>query len=235
MILLLWSRYFWLMITDIQQPERHKMSNQACLSDIELAALVSSKVCHDVVGPIGAIGNGLEVLADTDDDSMRKFALDMIAKSTRTASAKLQFSRLAFGAAGGPDGEIDLRDAEAMAKGYVGDERHNLIWNATPAIRPKNEVKLLLNMIAIAMGTLPRGGDVVVSVENAGTLPRLEIRCTGQKARVSENVKALLEAENGQAIDARSVQAYYAGCLARAANMNLTIDMDGEDVVLLAA
>ena len=70
------------------------------LDPMDLAALLCSRVCHDVISPVGAIVNGLEVLEDEDDPSMRDVALELIKKSARSASARLQFCRLAFGAAG---------------------------------------------------------------------------------------------------------------------------------------
>ena len=91
----------------------------AALDALDLAALLCSRVCHDVISPVGAINNGLEVLEDERDEQMRGFALDLIRKSARQASAKLQFARLAFGAAGSAGAQIDLRDAETVSRGFV--------------------------------------------------------------------------------------------------------------------
>src|ERR1700743_3304850 len=91
------------------------------LESVDLAALLCSRVCHDVINPVGAIVNGLEVLEDEDDASMKAFALDLIKKSSRTASARLQFARIAFGAAGSAGSSIDLGDAEKVARGFIQD------------------------------------------------------------------------------------------------------------------
>lgn len=88
------------------------------LSALDLAALLCSRVCHDVISPVGAIVNGLEVLEEEKDESMRAFAEDLIRKSARQASARLQFARLAFGAAGSAGAAIDLGDAAQIAKGF---------------------------------------------------------------------------------------------------------------------
>jgi histidine phosphotransferase ChpT len=93
------------------------------LDSLDLAALLCSRVCHDVISPVGAIVNGLEVLEDEKDAEMRGFALDLIKKSARTASARLQFCRLAFGAAGSAGASIDTGDAEQVARGLIADER----------------------------------------------------------------------------------------------------------------
>ncbi|MFL5165493.1 MAG: histidine phosphotransferase, partial [Microvirga sp.] len=98
------------------------------LDSLDLAALLCSRVCHDVISPVGAIVNGLEVLEDENEASMREFALDLIRKSARQASARLQFARLAFGAAGSAGASIDLGDAEQVTKGMFTDDKVALSW-----------------------------------------------------------------------------------------------------------
>src|SRR5262245_37055011 len=100
------------------------MTEPASLGDLELAALVSSRICHDVINPVAAIANGLEMLGEETDKTMRDAAMDLIRKSAAQASAKLQFARLAFGAAGSAGAEIDLRDAERVARDFVRSEEH---------------------------------------------------------------------------------------------------------------
>src|ERR1700736_5635085 len=125
---------------------------------LELAALLCSRVCHDLISPVGTIVNGLEVLDDNPKPEDREFALDLIRKSAKTASARLQFCRLAFGAAGSSGAQIDLGDAQNMAKGHLEDAKTTIAWNLPRVLLPKNKVKLLLNMMVIAQQTIPRGG-----------------------------------------------------------------------------
>src|SRR5262244_1038334 len=129
---------------------------------LDLAALLCSRVCHDLISPVGAIVNGLEVLEDDNDESTKTFALDLIKKSARQASARLQFCRLAFGAAGSAGAQIDLGDAESVARGFLEDDKTNIAWNLPRLLLPKNRVKLLLNMLIIAAQTIPRGGTLTV-------------------------------------------------------------------------
>src|SRR5580765_7568118 len=121
------------------------MTEPTALGDLDLAALVSSRICHDVINPVAAISNGLEMLAEEPDQAMREAAMDLIRKSAAQASAKLQFARLAFGAAGSAGAEIDLRDAEKVAREFVQSAKHSLEWKGMAATLPKNKVKLLLN------------------------------------------------------------------------------------------
>src|SRR5919205_3211283 len=129
------------------------------LDSLDLAALLCSRVCHDVISPVGAIVNGLEVLEDENDASMRDFALDLIRKSARQASARLQFARLAFGAAGSAGASIDLGDAEQVARGLFQDDKVAFSWSGPRALFPKNRVKLLLNLAVTALNAVPRGGN----------------------------------------------------------------------------
>src|SRR3954463_8639507 len=104
------------------------MSGVTALDGLDLAALLCSRICHDLISPVGAIVNGMEVLEDTTDESTKTFALDLIRKSAMQASARLQFCRLAFGAAGSAGAEIDLGDAENVARGFLEDDKTALGW-----------------------------------------------------------------------------------------------------------
>src|SRR5205085_4230671 len=139
------------------------MSGPVSLEALDLAALLCSRVCHDLISPTGAIVNGLEVLEEDGSDAETKtFALDLIKKSAKTASARLQFCRIAFGAAGSAGAQVDTGDAETMARGFLEDDKTKLTWSVPRALLPKNRVKLLLNMLVIATQTIPRGGTLTV-------------------------------------------------------------------------
>ena len=114
------------------------MSEPIALGDLDLTALVSSRICHDIINPVSAISNGLEMLAEEPDDEMRAAAMDLILKSATQASAKLQFARIAFGAAGSAGAEIDTRDAEKVAQAFVKtSEKHELVWDGPALILPR--------------------------------------------------------------------------------------------------
>ena len=140
------------------------MTEQVELEALDLAALLCSRVCHDIISPVGAIINGLEVLDEDNSEEMREFANGLIKRSARQASAKLQFARLAFGAAGSAGAEIDLGDAQKVATGYMEGEKAEFSWEAPRVLMPKNLVKLLLNLILLANAAIPRGGTIHVNV-----------------------------------------------------------------------
>lgn len=211
------------------------MDEEATIGDLELAALISSRICHDVISPVGAIANGLEMLDEEQDESMREQTMDLIRKSARQASAKLQFARLAFGAAGSAGAEIDLRDAERVARDFVQGGKHTLSWQGPPVTLPKNKVKLLLNLLALGVVALPRGGTVNVEIKGEGPEVAFRVLAQGEPARLSEQVTGLLAGANGMVLDAHSIQPYYAGRVATAAGMTVTVETRDKEVELKAA
>ena len=210
------------------------MAERVELDALDLAALLCSRVCHDIISPVGAIINGLEVLDEDNGEEMREFAFSLIRKSAAQASAKLQFARLAFGAAGSAGAEIDLADAEKVARGYMAGEKAEFAWESPRVLMPKNLVKLLLNLILLAAGAIPRGGTLKVVVEGSAP-PKFIIRCVGPSARVPPAFEKLVPGDiAGVPVDATAVQAYYAGALARACRMDVSAKLEGDDVVVQA-
>lgn len=212
------------------------MTDQASvfsLAPLDLAALLCSRVCHDVISPVGAIVNGLEVLEDEKDADMRVFALDLIKKSARTASARLQFCRLAFGAAGSAGAAIDTGDAENVARGLLADDRTRLDWNAPRILLAKNKVKLVLNMCLIAAAAVPRGGVITVTIADEGAT--LAVEAKGTNARVAAHVPLLLAGTpEGGSVDAHGIQAYYTGLVARDSGLEVELSSAPECVSLRA-
>jgi len=202
---------------------------------LDLAALLCSRVCHDLISPVGAIVNGLEVLEEAKDEETKNFALDLIRKSANTASAKLQFCRIAFGAAGSAGAQIDLGDAQTTARGFLEDEKTKLAWNLPRELLAKNKVKLLLNMLLIAGQTIPRGGQLTVDPIGSGEAMGFKVSAAGTNAKILATVPPLLGAEAGaEALDAHRIQPFYAGLLAKACGLKTSMVMDGAVVVVAA-
>jgi histidine phosphotransferase ChpT len=211
------------------------MSQVNQLTALDLAALLCSRVCHDIISPVGAVINGLEVLDEDNGDDMKSFAMELINKSARQASWKLQFARLAFGAAGSAGSEIDLGDAQSVAIGFMNGEKADLHWSSEPMLMPKNFVKLLLNLIMLAASTVPRGGTINLSVEGPATRPSFRLKSTGPSARIPGDLERLIAGDNhGEAIDAHVIQPVYTGMLARECAMSINFAMVGDDVELVA-
>ena len=213
------------------------MAERLELEALDLAALLCSRVCHDIISPVGAIINGLEVLDEDNSEEMKDFAFGLIRRSAAQASAKLQFARLAFGAAGSAGAEIDLGDAEKVATGYMDGEKAEFSWEAPRLLMAKNLVKLVLNLVLLANAAVPRGGSIKVSVTVDGEkdAPQFLLRSSGPTARVPAAFERLVPGDIADVtVDAHAVQAYYTGALARACGMSVAAVLDGADVVITA-
>ena len=202
---------------------------------LELAALLCSRVCHDLISPVGAIVNGLEVLDDDPKPEDREFALDLIRKSAKTASARLQFCRLAFGAAGSAGAQIDLGDAQTMARGQLEDEKTKIVWNLPRILLAKNRVKLLLNMMVIAQQTIPRGGVLTVDGVGEGDAIGFRVAANGLNARLPQNIAEMLASGHTNAVDAHAVQPYYTRLLALACGLKVGLAPEDDAIVVTAS
>jgi histidine phosphotransferase ChpT len=202
---------------------------------LELAALLCSRVCHDLISPVGAIVNGLEVLDDNPKPEDREFALNLIRKSAKTASARLQFCRLAFGAAGSSGAQIDTGDAENMARGHLEDNKTKITWNLQRLLQPKNKVKLLLNMLVIAQQTIPRGGVLTVDSVGEGDSAGFRVSAAGLNARMPQSIADLLSSGHSASVDAHAVQPYYTRLLAQNCGLNVVLAPEGDAIVVTAS
>ncbi|MCF3931861.1 histidine phosphotransferase family protein [Acuticoccus sp. M5D2P5] len=187
-------------------------------SDLDLASLLASRLCHDVVGPVGAIQNGLELMAE--DESMAEMALELIKKSAAQATAKLQFARMAYGAAGGAE-VIDPGEAGRLTAGVFAGERAALDWQwGGPAV-PRVPIKLAMLIATYALGCVPRGGTVTVRYEDE----TLTVEATGAQLRVPPFLEVLTD--GGEITDPRAIQPL---CVERlAASVGWRIAVDSED------
>lgn len=209
------------------------MAELFTLSAPDLAALLCSRVCHDIISPVGAINNGLELL---DEGGADEDAMNLIRTSARNASARLQFARIAFGAAGSAGMVIDTGDAEAVATAFLKNEKPELAWSGRRALLPKNKVKLLLNMLLVAVAAIPRGGKINVALDDVETEPKFTVSASGPMLRVPPK---FLELHSGnkpeEPIDAHAVQPYYTLLMAREAGMAISIRATAEEIVFSAA
>jgi histidine phosphotransferase ChpT len=207
-------------------------SGPVALAALDLAALLCSRVCHDLISPVGAIVNGTEVLDEDKDEETRTFALQLIKKSAHQASARLQFCRLAFGAAGSAGAQIETGDAEKAARGLLEDDKVKIVWNLPRELKPKNQVKLLLNMLIVAAGAIPRGGTL--AVDPIAGAAGFRIVASGLNARVTPATVELLGGSPGQSVDVHGIQPFYTGMLARDCGLAVAAAAEGEAVVVTA-
>lgn len=201
------------------------------MDDLKLAALMCSKICHDLISPVGALSNGIEVLADDDDPEMREHAMVLLETSSAQATAKLKFARLAYGSSGSKGTEIDLREAEAAIQELLGGKKVNIRWEAPAVPVGKDVVKVLVNLANAACDTIPRGGDLKIEVVTEGGEGKACISATGARARLADETRAGLNGALGvDELDVRTVVPWVSGVLAREFGQGIEIHT-GEETI----
>jgi histidine phosphotransferase ChpT len=202
---------------------------------LDLAALLCSRVCHDLINPVGAIVNGLEVMDSSNKAEDREFALELIRKSANSTSARLQFCRIAYGAAGSAGTQIDLGDAQKVARGHLEDAKTKLTWNLPHMFLAKNRVKLLLNMLVIAQQAIPRGGELIADPVGEGETMGFRVRASGPNAREPHNMSEQLNLANASNVTAHAVQPYYTALLAQDCGLAIALAVETDAVVVTAS
>jgi histidine phosphotransferase ChpT len=181
-----------------------------------LSSLVCARLCHDLVGPVSAIGAALDVLEDEDAADMRDDAMSLLRESANSAWARLEFTRLAFGAGGSAPGRIDAVELERVVTAMFEKSKSDIVWAGGGETLEKSSARVLLNLVLLAVEALPRGGAITIEILPDGSEHR--IVCEGARARLSPAAAAALEGiEVEGGYDARSIQPYFAGLLARQA------------------
>ncbi|HEX8526533.1 histidine phosphotransferase family protein [Allosphingosinicella sp.] len=200
----------------------------------EFASLLCSRLCHDLLSPVGALNNGIELLADEHDPEMRARCLELLGESARASANKLKFFRLAFGAAGGFADHVDTREARVAIEGLFGaDGRVQLGWMVDEATMSKSALKVLLNLVLIAGDSLVRGGRLDVGAEQHGDGIDIVVRAEGSRIVLDpELVKALRGQSGEEEIAPRAAAAWLVHSLVSEAGGEVQV-ADGEENMLL--
>lgn len=203
----------------------------------DFASLLCSRLCHDLLSPIGALNNGIELLADEQDPEMRARCLDLLGESARASANKLKFFRLAFGAAGGFGEEVDTREARGAIDGlFGGDGRIQVGWLIEEPTLGKSALKVLLNLVLIAGDTLVRGGRLDIGAERHQGGIDIVIRAEGSRIALDPELKKVLTgAAEENAIAPRAAAAWLAHSLVEEAGGQVQLLDEEEGVLLIGA
>ena len=204
------------------------------MTPVDFASLLCSRLCHDLLSPVGALNNGLELLADEHDPEMRARCLELLADSAKASANKLKFFRLAFGAAGGFGETVDSREARAAIDGLFGEgHKVKLGWLVEDATLPKPAIKVLLNLALIAGDALVRGGQLDVGAENVGGQVEIVVRADGPRIVLDAEMRAALTGTQGEAvITPRAAAAYLVHALVQEGGGMVQVSDPGDAVLL---
>jgi histidine phosphotransferase ChpT len=191
---------------------------------IDFASLLCSRLCHDLVSPIGALTNGVELLSDENDPAMRAQCMELLEASARQAANRLKFFRLAFGAGGGYGAEVDVREIKAAVEGLFSPDKVKLEWMVAAATLPKSAVKTLLNLALLAGEALLRGGTLSLAAEATGGQIEIGVKAEGPRTLLSEDLRLALQGRLPVAqVDARAAPAALVASLVEAHHGQLQI------------
>lgn len=200
-----------------------------------LAALLCGRICHDLVSPIAALTTALEVLDDEDNPDMHDDALALVKMSSRQASSKLQFLRLAFGSGGSAPGVMGLEMLKGLVDGLYSEGKVEIRWDNRVEGVSKSVARLILNMTMIAVQAIPRGGQLNIRVEDKGGATLLTFEAEGPKARLAESVSLTLSGKAPEdGFDGRTIQPFYTGMIARELKGRVDAIIEGETVTFTA-
>ena len=207
------------------------------ISPVDYASLLCSRLCHDLLSPVGALNNGLELLADETDPAMRQRCMELLAESARVSANKLKFFRLAFGAAGGFGDTIDPREARGAIEGLVADnKRTTLGWYVEATTLPKPAAKVLLNLAMIANEALVRGGTLDIGAEDNGTQTEIVVKIEGARIILDPDLRRMLtEGSGAEGVTARNAGAYLVHALAAEHGGGIQVSEPAEGVMILGA
>lgn len=206
------------------------------ISQTDLAAMLCSRLCHDMLSPVGALANGLELLADEQDPAMRERCMELLEQSARISTDKLRFFRLAFGAAGGFGEAIPIEEAKAVIEALASDaKRVTINWAIAEPSLPKPAIKVLLNLAQIGLDSLVRGGTLDIGAERRDGAVEIVTRARGDRIAFDETIGRALQGDlDDSEITSRTAAAHMIALLAEELDGGLQYKL-GDGALVLGA
>ena len=201
---------------------------------VTLASQLCSRLCHDLLSPVGALSNGLELLAEEEDPEMRQRCLELLETSARTSANKLKFFRLAYGAAGGFADRVDVSEPKAVIEALAADSRKvEINWALATDSLPKPAIKVMLNFAQMGLEALVRGGTLDVGAERRDGASEIVVRAAGPKIAFDETIGRALQGElPADGLSGRTAPAHMLALLAESAEGELQYHLSDEALVL---
>jgi histidine phosphotransferase ChpT len=207
------------------------------VSPVDFASLLCSRLCHDLLSPVGALNNGLELLTDETDEEMRARVFQLLSESARASANKLKFFRLAFGGAGGFGEQVDSREAKAAIEGLLVDNKRTTFnWWVESETLPKTALKVMLNLTLIASESLVRGGTLDVGGEENNGQLEIVVKIEGPRIILAPELRvALNHGEGPEGVTPRTAAAYLVHSLVTQAGGTIQISEPTETIMIFGA
>ncbi len=203
----------------------------AQLDPLSLSSLLASRLCHDLVNPVGALSAGLEVLGEDHDPEMQEEARKLVQQSTDKSIAMLTFARIAFGAGGAYGAEIDLEEGRVVVEKLYGFVKADLIWKMPSGVVPKDYCKAVLNIALMVADCVPRAGSRV-TIE--GTRDEVRFIADGPRAKLKDKLVDALSG-NAEELEPKMTPAFLASLLVQQTGGVIEADLVSEEQVVIRA
>ena len=186
------------------------------MDDLRISALLCTRLCHDLIGPAGAVVNGIELLSDS-PGNVDNEVLELIRHSASETTRRLKYFRVALGI---PADDLSLAATRAIADDYFATSKIALEWSdsimETPT--PTRLVPIILNLVLCGAESLPRGGRIAIDGAPVGGGFRLLIEAAGETIKADDNALLSLSGNRDlSTLDARGLMPYMAARLVSAA------------------
>lgn len=193
---------------------------------IALAETLMSRLCHELIGPIGAVANGIEFMQEMEDQAGD--AIQLVADSAGRASNRLQFYRLAYGEAGRHITRLD--PFLEAAEDFLSESKIDFTWTEAPdggLTGTEGGGKTILCLVEILARGLSRGGTLSITADGGAT----RLSATGPRAALGEEITAALRDSAGsEAFTPKTVHAVLAAQLIAELGLSLQIE-DQADLI----
>ena len=181
-----------------------------------LTAFVSSRLCHDLVSPVSSAMSALEMMEEPGGEEMHEQAEALVKKGLSDAAAKLEFLRYAFGSQGLNSGMADVHQAKAITERFVATYKPSIEWDIETAHFGYSHVRLMMNMVLIAVDCVPWGGVISVKIRDENGSMSLTVDAKGDRTQLKEvTVNGLAGNAPEEGWCGKSVQPVFAQMMAK--------------------
>lgn len=203
---------------------------------IEFASLLCSRLCHDLLSPVGSFGNGIELIRDETDPEMQKRYIDLLESSSRAAINRLKFFRLAFGSSGGFGERLPVADIVEAVQGLVPETRAVTVsWIGGEDPVDKNAARVLLALSTVAVDALVRGGRIDMAIEQRGDMLELALRAAGDRVIIDETLVSAFAPESTVSATPKLIAIALAKRIARGAGGDILLSRPAPSEMVVGA
>ncbi len=205
------------------------------LEPTRLAALIASRICHDLVSPVSSVTHALDMLDEPGDEDMKVQARNLLSEGAEKTVERIKFLRYALGSVGLNAGIANVHEVKEITQDYVRAFKPSVEWDIQHEALTVSQARLMMNLVMMAVETLPRSGVVSIVVKQSDNTVGVTLTCKGDRAKLKEdNAKALMGVEPADGWKSENIQPYFARLICAGMGGEVSVKQ-GDGFVVLAA